>query len=58
MEVIFLIRHVKGQISASLHVDSEVCGMVCMLEPHANSQSVLLMHNLFSLFPVMTPQLF
>lgn len=53
MAVIFLIRHVKEQLSASLHVLSEVCGMVCMLKLHANTASVLLMLNLFSLFPVM-----
>lgn len=40
MEVTVLIRHVKGQLSAPLHADSEVCVTVCMLKPHANTTRV------------------
>lgn len=40
MEVAVLIRHVKGQLFAPLHADSEVCGMVCMLKRHANTARV------------------
>lgn len=49
MDATILIRHVKGQPSAPFHAGSEVCGVVCMLEPCKHNLSVLLMHNLLSL---------